>query len=323
MNKALISFTKKSLIFIFGFLAIVYILGLAINFTIKRITVGEYGVLNKIDGGEINADIIISGSSRALKAVNPIIIQRETGLTCYNIASDGADLGVQLPKLKWYLNRNKKPKILIQDIAQFGDGISNRIYEPFKYLPYLSDDSLYLGLLKVDQDFWVHKYIFPSNLIYYNFDFYSKLFQESYLTLKEEDNFINGFLPDNSKWSANFELFKKENPGGFEAFISKDYEIYLRELKQLCIEKKIIVLFTVLPMYQKVQDLTRNKDIAIEFYSGLQDIPHAYYVDLLDSVFTSNKENFYNFNHVNINGANIFSEKLSYWIKNKLSSYMH
>lgn len=315
MNKSLISFTKKSLIFIFGFLAIVYLLELAINFTIRRIRVGEYGVLNKIDGGEINADIIVSGSSRALKAVNPIIIQRETGLTCYSIASDGADLGVQLPKLKWYLNRNKKPKILIQDIAQFGDGISNRIYEPFKYLPYLSDDSLYLGLLKVDRDFWIHKYLYPSNLIYYNFDFYSKLFQELFLTLKEEDNFINGFLPDNSKWSANFELLKNENPNGFEAYISTDYEVYLRELKQLCLEKKIIVLFTVLPVYQKVQDLTKNKEAAIEFYSSLEDIPHAYYVDLLDSVFTSDKENFYNFTHVNLNGANKYSSTLSKQIK--------
>lgn len=303
----MIPFAKKSLAFIFGFLAIVYILEEIINFSVTKIKVGEYGVMNRINGGVINADVLVSGSSRALKAVNPKIIERETGLTCFNIAADGADLGVQLPKLKWYLNKNKKPKILVQDIAQFGDVISNRIYEPFKYLPYLDDDSLYNGLLRVDKDFWIHKYLFPSNLIYYNFDFYAKLFQELYLTLKKEDNFINGFLPDNSKWSGNFELLQKENPDGFVSYFSEEYKNYLYQLKQLCKENEIVLLFTVLPVYYKIQEITKKKEAAIDFYKTLEQYPFTYYVDFLDAEFTSNQENFYNFTHLNLNGANKYS----------------
>ena len=315
----MISFAYKSIVFIIGFLIITFLLETTINFAIKKIKVGEYGVLNKINSGLINSDILILGSSRALKAINPEIIEKHTGLSCYNIAADGADLGVQLPKLKWYLNKNKKPKILIQDIAQFGDVISNRIYEPFKYLPYLNDDSLYYGLLRVDSDFWLHKYFFPSNLIYYNFDFYSKLFQELYFTLKDKDIYVNGFLPDNSKWSANFELLIKENPDGFSAFISEEYASYLNELKQVCKKNNIILLLTVLPVYQKIQDVTKNKEAAINFYLGMEETPKVYYLDFLDSDFTVDENNFYNFTHVNLNGANKFSELLSNKIKTILN----
>ncbi len=78
---------------------------LTINYSTKIITVGEYGVLNKINEGKINAKILISGSSRALKGINPKIIEKGTNASCYNIASDGSDLGVQFSKLKWYLSQ--------------------------------------------------------------------------------------------------------------------------------------------------------------------------------------------------------------------------
>ena len=39
---------KKVFYFIIGFLTVVYFLEVLINFAVKKINVGEYGVLNKI-----------------------------------------------------------------------------------------------------------------------------------------------------------------------------------------------------------------------------------------------------------------------------------
>ena len=97
----------RTLFFSAGFLVLVFLLQSLILFTVKRINVGEFGVLNKIDRGGINADIIISGSSRAYNGIHPGVIESVTGMSCYNIATNGTDLGVQLPKLKWYLNHNQ------------------------------------------------------------------------------------------------------------------------------------------------------------------------------------------------------------------------
>ena len=307
-------FIKNSIGFIIGFLIIIYFLELTINFSIKKINVGEYGVLNKINEGKINAEILISGTSRALKAINPQIITEKTGLSCYNIASDGADLGVQLPKLKWYMKKNQKPKILIQDVSRFCGEISNTIYEPFKYLPYLSDDSLYKGLLKIKPNYWMNKYIFPTNLIYYNFEFYVKLFQELFHTINKKDQFIYGFLPDNSKWSSNFEHWKKKNPKGIYCSISSEYKSYLFELKEYCEKQDIILILLVLPNYYRLNEFAKNSEETLKFYSQLANNNKVYYLDLVNDDIASSEENFYNFTHLNLNGANKLSKKLAFSI---------
>ena len=69
--RELLKFTRKSLLFIVGFLIFVFLQQLAINFLVKKIKVGEFGVLNKINEGEINTEILISGTSRAFQSNKP------------------------------------------------------------------------------------------------------------------------------------------------------------------------------------------------------------------------------------------------------------
>lgn len=313
--KKLIPFAKKSFFFIIGFLVVVFVLEFIVNTIVKTIDVGEYGVLNKINEGKINAEILVSGTSRALKAINPKIIEENTGMSCYNIASDGSDLGVQFPKLKWYLEKNKKPKILIQDISQFGGGISHTVYEPFKYLPYLSNDSLFYGLLKIDHEFWNQKYIFPSNLIFYNFDFYAKVAQELLNDFKNKDPFIDGFLPDNSKWAVDFKKYKKEHPNGINCKASTNYKKYLRNLVNFCEKQKIILILIVLPNYYGLRKIMKNEDEVFNFYQSLTNNYEVYYINFFESEISKKKDNFYNFTHLNANGAIKFSKILSERIK--------
>lgn len=302
------SFLKKSLLFILGFIVIVYILDETIKYTICTIKVGDYGVLNKINNGEINTDIIISGSSRALKAINSRVITEKTGMSCFNIASVGSGLGVQLPKFKWYLNNNKKPKILVQDLSQFGGEISRTIYEPYKYIAYLSDDSLYQGILKIDKNFWKSKYIAPYNLVYYNFDFYSKLGIELIQTFRKQERYINGFFPDNSKWSSNFETFKQKNPDGINCSITNSYKKYIYELIKFCKKENIVLVITILPNYYKLKEIAQNIDDVNAFYKSLKEEPKVYFFDYSSSAISKNEKYLYNFTHLNLDGANHFTE---------------
>lgn len=309
--KSFTAFIKKGTIFITGFLVVVLILQAIILFAIRHINVGEFGVLNKLNRGEINADILISGSSRSLKAINPEVIKDMTGLSCYNISSDGSDLGVQLPKLRWYLNRNQKPKYLIQDLSEFGGSISNTIYEPYKYLAYLSDDSLYSGLLKIDKRMRIHKYLYPTNLVYFNFDFYVKLFQELYLSVKKSDFLINGFYPDNSRWSGNMDLFKEEHPNGLIPSLPNEYISYLVDLVHICKENDITLILTVLPYYYLIsEDQVKEVDV-ISFYSSLEDSHTVYLFDYSKGAISEDVNSFYNFTHLNNSGATMLSELLS------------
>jgi len=306
-----IPFLKKGTGFTLGFLIVVYILQNLLFVLIHQITIGDFGVLNKIESGQINAEILISGSSRAYKGINPLVIEKKTNYKCYNIATDGVDLGVQLPKIKWYLNNNKKPKILIQDISQFGGGISKKIYEPYKYLPYLSDDSLYSGLLKIKHDLWKNKYIFPVNLTVFNFDFYVKLLQELSYTVKGKENLQNGHFSDNSKWATSLDVLKRKYPNGMGVSVSDKYSKYLKELVELCIREKIKLVLVTLPNYFELQKIAQNNDVVIDFYKSLEKKSKVYYLNFSEIEESKDTQYFYNFTHLNNNGANLFSNILA------------
>lgn len=300
----------KGIFFVIGFLVIVFILQSVVLFSIKRIDVGEFGVLNKIDQGGINADIIVSGSSRAYKGINPEVIDSVTGMNCFNLATNGTDLGVQLPKLKWYLNHNSKPRIIIQDLSQFGEEISSTIFEPYKYLAYLKDDSLYQGLKRVDKRFWMHKYFFPSNLKYYNFDFYYKLTKELRNSSKGREPLIKGFSPDNSAWRGDLDLLRTKYPEGLPAHLPEDYKSYISELIQLCKTLDIILIIAVLPNYPEISEVISVIDDVGGHYASLQNGEDLLYFDYTESDLSKDKTNFYNHTHLNLLGAGKLSRQL-------------
>lgn len=308
-------FTIKSLIFLIGFFIFIFFLQSFIFFTIRNISTGEFGVLNKINNGDISTDIIISGQSQGLKGIKPIILEKELGLTSYNICADGTTLGIQLPKLKWYLNKNKSPKIIIQIVSKTNGLISKQIFQPYKYLYYISDDSLYNGLRKIEPDFWIHKYLYPTNLLYFNFDFYVSLFQELYLSLTKRDFLEKGFYADRSKWSGNIKLLQQKRANGIKAALTNDYKEYIEELINICKVKNIILLFVVLPNYHEYSALIDNSYKLTQYYEQIASQKGVYLFDYFENDIAKDTRYFYNFTHLNADGALKISQLLANDIK--------
>jgi hypothetical protein len=121
-------------IFVIG----VYVLNSFLIQGIKKVEAYEYGFWNKILGGEINAEIIVSGSSRALVQFDCRIISQATGKSCFNMGLDGSQMNFQLPLVQSYFLYNQGPKIFIQ-VVGIDDLSTGEIYEPYQYLPYLDE----------------------------------------------------------------------------------------------------------------------------------------------------------------------------------------
>src|SRR5690242_10777221 len=60
-------------------------LHVAITWGLRRIGTSDFGVSNRIVRGQINAEIVVTGSSRALTHCDPRIISAMTGMTVYNL----------------------------------------------------------------------------------------------------------------------------------------------------------------------------------------------------------------------------------------------
>ena len=121
---------------------------------LRNIKTSKFGSFNKLVSGQINTDILISGSSRALCHYDPRLIQTIAGKSAYNIGVNASQIDLQLSVLKTYLAHNIKPGILIQNLDLFSFETTRKdvIYDPGFYMPFLGEGELYEFLETVHAD---------------------------------------------------------------------------------------------------------------------------------------------------------------------------
>jgi hypothetical protein len=157
--------TNKGLFKIVSFFLLVALLATGLNALInhglRRITVSKFGSLNRVVDGKVNADIVISGSSRALCHYDPRILEKATGLSAYNIGMNASQIDLESAILKTYLKHNAKPKLVIQnlDLFSFETTEKGSVYDPGYFLPYLKEKDIYNFLHNIDPNVWKWKYI--------------------------------------------------------------------------------------------------------------------------------------------------------------------
>ena len=120
-------------------MALAFALDAMITSGLRHMTTSQYGVSNRIMRGLVNADIVITGSSRALSHYDPRIIQAITGYSAFNLGRNGSQTDMQVAVFKAYLVRNRKPRILIHNLDAFTFVTTREVYDPVQYVPYLYD----------------------------------------------------------------------------------------------------------------------------------------------------------------------------------------
>jgi hypothetical protein len=119
---------------------------------------------------KMNKDIIIIGSSRGLKNILAGQLQKETGLSAYNMSYLGADVAFQDFVLASILKFNKKPKIVllaIDDICEFHETpleFRTDVLQPLLHYNYCNDKMVERGLKNrfLSHFFLLHR-LNPSN----------------------------------------------------------------------------------------------------------------------------------------------------------------
>src|SRR5262249_23929136 len=127
---------------------------------LRRINTSNFGVSNRIVDGKVNADIVISGSSRALVHYDPRIIEEQTGLTAFNIGLNASRIDMQLARLKTYLRHNKRPSLLIHNLDLFSFQTTHGgVNDPGQYIAYLAEPAIYAALSHIDPDMWKARFL--------------------------------------------------------------------------------------------------------------------------------------------------------------------
>ena len=100
---------------------------------LRRVKTCGFGVSNKLFEGRINADVVISGSSRALVHYDPRVIQAVVGCSAFNIGLNGSQTDMQVAVLSAYLKHNKKPSVVLHNLDSFSFVATREVFDPAQF----------------------------------------------------------------------------------------------------------------------------------------------------------------------------------------------
>jgi hypothetical protein len=295
-----------------------YALDATISRGLKQIQTSKFGSLNRVMSGAVDAEIVINGSSRALVHYDPRIIQQVTGYSAYNLGMNGVLIDVQLAVLKSYLQRNSKPKIIIQNLESFTFKTTKpgEIYDPAAYLPYLKDEVLYSALRAIDPAVWKWRHIPLYGYVVEDMTFTWAWGLLGNFGHMGRENYFQGFNPRHLRWTMDFDQFRTNIgvTGVVDPIESSGVEL-VAELIRHSTEAGIRLILVYSPVYHEMQALEKNRPAIFAEFERLAREGGVEFWDYSQHSLTREKEYFYNSQHLNANGAHLFSQALALRLK--------
>jgi hypothetical protein len=282
-----------------------------VNAGLRRIETSSFGVTNRIVNGQINAGILITGSSRAQTHYDPRVVERATQLSTYNIGINGSQTDMQVAMLKTYLRHNRAPRLLIHNLDLFAFQTTREIYDPAQYMPYLHEEEIYGAIRRVYPDAWKWKWLPLYGYATQDLRFTWVRGLKGLVGMNPPETHVLGFTPRVTDWTGDFEKYRESHPNGVTFEIEEAGVSDLEEVAMLARDAKIPLLFVYSPEYHEMQAMERNRrDILARFHA----ITAAYggqVWDFSDSEICRDRANFYNSQHLNAVGAEKFSRALA------------
>jgi len=278
---------------------------------LRSIRTSSFGASNLAMTGKVNAEIVISGSSRALTHYNPEIISKITGKTVFNLGRNGSQTDMQLAYLKAYLAHNQKPKLVIHNLDLFSLVTSKEIYDPVQYVPYIDNAPIYEGIKRVYRDAWKWRYLPLYAYVVEDMRFTWMKGLARLVGLQPGEDYILGFEPRHTSWTGDFEKFKSTIPNGINTEVEPEGIKDLNELVQVCRSNQIRLLLVYSPEYFEMQGLENNRREIFAIFAQLAQKNGVELWDFSNSSICLHRTNFYNSQHLNAQGADLFSERLA------------
>lgn len=268
---------------------------------------------DRLVGGDINSEIIISGSSRGMVSYDPSIFMDHTGRTTFNLSFDGAPHNLQYVKLDLYLQNNHPPEIFIQniDIAH----LSELHTVPFSYqmIPVLNEKNLLKEFRSLDSHFYQFDDI---PLLKYN-NYVPLLYKGIYSHLDKDYSIATtekGFVAVNKSYqvdSGNLSRIKKEDSTNqsIENYRNGINSTFTFLENNIPPETKIFLVWA--PEYKIRLELSENlrQSLKKEINTFTKGRKNVYFLDFSADPISQDVSNFYDSFHLNAKGAKLFSEK--------------
>ena len=313
-------FLKKLLLLALLLIIGMYALSYMVDAGLRKSRNSYFASWNDLYNSKINADLLVMGSSRAEFHISPKIIDSALQLNSYNLGLSAWHFDMQYARFRVYLQHNKKPKYIIHNVDVYGFSKRKDVANAPQFLPYIHDTILQNVMHNHQGEFDVYQKNIP--LLKYKNN--QKLAFEGFLNFSGFSNLYDttskykGYCGNSFVWNNDFQNFKKRFPNGakykFDKVIIRQFEEYLAFCKKANI--KVILVYS--PEYFEVQPYYKNKDELIHLCEESARKFNCKFLDYSQNPLCYNRDYFYNSQHLNRTGAELFSSDLARKVKELL-----
>tara|TARA_R100001369_G_C3319213_1_gene168664 strand:- start:844 stop:1797 length:954 start_codon:yes stop_codon:yes gene_type:complete len=299
--------------------AVFFVFDKVITSGLRKSDMVIYEKVTKIFNGSINADLIINGNSKSYVQLSPKIIDSVLNLNSYNLGLDGNDFVIQKLQYDLYEQKNTVPEIIIQTVdfstMRKAEG---ELYNYVRFAPYLdikqvkNTTKLYDGFTFVDYNLPLFKYSGqPLEVV----DGLLSAFDVHVAP----SNLEKGYIQKNLTWDNSFEKFKELNKNGVKFALDKTtcvvFETYIKECKLKNI--KLFLVYT--PVYYEFIPYDLSRQVLFDYLNEVSKKYDVPFFDYSEDKLTFEKNYFFNSQHLNKEGSELFTTKLGQDIKASLT----
>ena len=276
-----------------------------------------YVVWNDLVFGRINSEILIYGTSRARAHINSKTLEDSLESTVYNLGIDGYTFNMEYCRHQLILNSNLLPKYIIQTLDYHTLGKKHELYQYEQFYPYF-DNKIISNTTKNYKGFSWFDYNLPL-VRYYGST--KQIISAANILIRPSHNKGNrykGFYNINSKWTYEFDEIKKEKKSLYQKLDKETiilFNNYLADLKK----RNINIIFVYTPEYIEGQKFISNRAEIINIYKYFSKKYNIPFLDYSSDPICLQRTYFYNAEHLNLLGSNLFSKKLA----SDLKFYIH
>ena len=269
---------------------------------------GEYSVWNDIFEGKINADILIYGSSRAWKHINPEMLNDSLHFSTYNLGIDGHNFWLEYLRHSLYLEKKDNPKYIILSLDIYTLMKKPDLFNSDQFLPYMLCNSKIQEATKDYIGFNFFDYQIP--LVRY-FGKLEALKVATHNMFKSDDikYRLNGYKATDEFWNNDFDNAKKLM-NSYEVKFDKPSEVLFDKFLKFCSINNTKIIFVYSPEYIEGQKFVKNRKDVINIYKKYSIKYKIPFYDYSKDTISYQKKYFYNSAHLNKQGAELFTLKL-------------
>lgn len=302
-------FVLRVVVFLFICSILFLLLDKMVTAGLRKTRQETFDVWNDIFSGTINAETLVSGSSRAWVHVSPYIIDSVLGTNSYNLGFDGTDFEDQYKRYQLYRKYNRKPTHIIQvlDINSFSRRkVLTRHQQLF---PYLSDPLVWDMAQKFEgfggyADYIpFYRYIGQTNFIKIGlFEFFHV---KQYKSPK-----YKGYEPKSKEWDLQEEEMMAQKIKEVEVYSDTANVRLFNEFLNECTKEGVKVTAVLAPEFYTFQKKIAGRNKVIELYKEITERNGHKFVDFSNNPLCYSREFFYNSTHMNKKGAERFTNQL-------------